>query len=117
MLLASTYNCGVKASIAHHGRFVDDLRFALRCLPKRLRCDFDTNRTDSRGGARSVALATAQVWLQNTPPASSVTMRQYSRGRPHVSQQHQALRGSSGGEVVRGIALAPYSLDVGGSLP
>jgi len=44
-------------------------------------------------------------------------MRQYSRGRPHVSQQHQALRGSSGGEVVRGIVLAPHALVDGGSLP
>ena len=43
-------------------------------------------------------------------------MRQYSRSRPHVSQQHQALRGSSGGEVVRGIALAPHVFDVGESL-
>ena len=43
------------------------------------------------------------------PPASSATIRQYSRGRPHVSQQHQALRGSSGGEVVRGIVLAPHA--------
>jgi hypothetical protein len=44
-------------------------------------------------------------------------MRQYSRGRPQVSQQHQALRGSSGGEVVRGIALAPQVFDAGESLP
>ena len=42
-------------------------------------------------------------------------MRQYSRGRPHVSQQHQALRGSSGGEVVRGIALAPHARPADGS--
>jgi len=62
MLLASTSNSSVKASIAHHGYLVDDLRFALRCLPKRLRFNFDTNRTDSRGGDdRSVAPASAQV--------------------------------------------------------
>jgi hypothetical protein len=42
---------------------------------------------------------------QNTPPASSSTMRQYSRFRPHVSQIRQALRGSSGGEVVRCMAI------------
>src|SRR6266540_1465632 len=61
MLLASTSNSSVKASIAHHGYLVDDLRFALRCLPKRLRFNFDTNRTDLRGDDRSVAPATAQV--------------------------------------------------------
>jgi hypothetical protein len=44
-------------------------------------------------------------------------MRQYSRGRPHVSQKHQALRGSSGGEVVRGIVLAPHARLAGEPLP
>ena len=61
MPLASTYRCGVKASIAHHVRLVYDLRFALRCIPKRLRFNFDTNRIDLRGGDRSVSLAIAQV--------------------------------------------------------
>jgi len=61
MPVASTYSCGVKASIAHHGHLVDDLRFALRFVPKRLWLGFDTNRPDLRGGDRSLALASAQV--------------------------------------------------------
>src|SRR5689334_17126312 len=61
MPLASTSNYGVKASIAHHSHFVDDLRFALRFLATCLRFDFDTNRLDVRGGNRSVSLATAHV--------------------------------------------------------
>src|SRR6266540_6236892 len=62
MPLASTYRCGVKASIAHHVCPVYDLRFALRFMPKRLRLGFDTNRTDLRGGDRSVALASCMSY-------------------------------------------------------
>jgi hypothetical protein len=61
MPLVSTYSYGVKTSIAHHVCPVDDLRFALRFPPKRLRLGFDTNRPALRGDDRSVALATAQV--------------------------------------------------------
>src|SRR6266496_3492793 len=57
MSLVSTYNCCVKASIAHRVCLVYSLRFALGFLPKRLRFGFDTNRPDLRGGDRSVALA------------------------------------------------------------